>query len=139
MTLLDTSAVVAALMPAHSQHAWARPHFGMKGASVCAHTLAELYAVLTASPQFRVFPVVAARTVEALATRLKVVPLEPDLYLRSTRRLAKLGLSGGTIYDALIAEAALQSEAGQLVTLNARHFVRLGADVARLVVTAGEE
>ncbi len=135
MTLLNTSAVVAALMPAHLRHTWARPYFGVEGAAVCAHTLAEVYAVLTASPQFRVSPEVAAQTVEELATHLKVVPMEPELYLKSTRRLAKLGLGGGAIYDALIAETALKSGAGQLVTLNAKHFVRLGADVAGLVVT----
>ena len=116
MILLDTSAVVAALMPAHPQHAWARPYFGIKGASVCAHTLAELYTVLTA--------------------RLNVVTLEPELYLRTIQRVSVLGLGGGAIYDALIAEAALKVKATQLVTLNAKHFVRLGADVAGLVVTA---
>ncbi|WP_424951256.1 PIN domain-containing protein [Deinococcus sp.] len=136
VSLLDTSAVVAALMPAHPRHAWARPYFGAEGASVCAHTLAELYAVLTASPQFRMAPEKAARAVEGLATRLKVVPLEPDMYLRSSQRLAALGVGGGAIYDALIAEATLSVKATQLVTLNAKHFVRLGKDIAGLVVTA---
>jgi predicted nucleic acid-binding protein len=135
VALLDTSAVVAALMPAHPRHAWARPYFGVEGASVCAHTLAELYAVLTGSPQFRVSPEGATRTVEALAAHLKVVPLEPVMYIRATQRLAGLGVGGGAIYDALIAEAALGAGAEQLVTLNAKHFVRLGEDVALRTVT----
>ena len=135
MILLDTSAVVAALMPAHPRHAWARPFFSKNGASVCAHTLAELYAVLTASPQFRVSPEGAALTVDALATNLKVVTLEPGMYLRAVQRLAGLGVGSGAIHDALIAEAALSAGAEQLVTLNAKHFVRLGDDVAVRVVT----
>ena len=135
MILLDTSAVVAALMPAHPSHSWARPYFDIQGASVCAHTLAELYAVLTASPQFRVSPVGAAQTVEALAVRLRVIQLEPVMYVRATQRLAGLGVSGGAIYDALIAEAALNAGAEGLVTLNAKHFVRLGEDVAKTVLT----
>jgi predicted nucleic acid-binding protein len=133
--LLDTSAVVAALMPAHPQHAWARPYFRVEGASVCAHTLAELYAVLTASPQFRLPSASAAAIVAQLAATLNVVTLEPELYLKTVQRISVLSLGGGAIYDALIAEAALKVKATQLVTLNAKHFVRLGADVAELVVT----
>ena len=138
MILLDTSVVVAALMPAHSQHAWARPYFGIKGASVCAHTLAELYAVLTASPQFRLPPASATTVVTQLAASLNVVTLEPELYLKTIQRISVLGLGGGAIYDALIAEAALKVKATQLVTLNAKHFVRLGMDIAGLVVTPQE-
>ena len=135
MSLLDTSALIAALMPGHPRHSWARPYLEQPGAAVCAHTLAELYAVLTASPQFRVSPERAAQTVEALATSLNVVPLEPALYVRATQRLGTLGVGGGAIYDALIAEASLSAGAEQLVTLNAKHFVRLGEDVEEIVVT----
>ena len=135
MILLDTSAVVAALMPGHPRHGWARPYLEVQGASVCAHTLAELYAVLTASPQFRLSPHGCAGIVETLTERLNVVTLQPDMYIRSKKRLAKLGIGGGAIYDALIAEAALSAGAEGLVTLNAKHFVRLGEDVAEIVLT----
>ena len=103
---------------------------------MCAHTLAELYAVLTASPQFRLPPASAAAVVTQLAASLNVVTLEAELYLKTMQRVSALGLGGGAIYDALIAEAALKVKATQLVTLNAKHFIRLGTDVAALVVTA---
>ncbi|MGI8746860.1 MAG: type II toxin-antitoxin system VapC family toxin [Deinococcus sp.] len=138
VSLLGTSAPVAALIAGHPRYSWARPYLEQPGASLCAHSLAELYAVLTASPQFRLLPDESANVVEVLTARLNVVTLEPDMYIRSMRRLAGLGLGGGAIYDALIAEAALKAKARQLVTLNAKHFLRLGEDVAAIVVTPEE-
>lgn len=45
----------------------------------------------------------------------------------------RLGIKGGGIYDALIAQAALQAKADVLLTANAKHFVRLGERIANLV------
>ncbi|WP_293909730.1 PIN domain-containing protein [Deinococcus sp.] len=132
--LLDTSALVAALMPDHDQHIWARPFFRQPGVILSGHTLAELYAVLTASPQFRLKPAYVAQTVGQLAAQLTIVPLHAELYLSAIGRIAALPLTGGAIYDALIAEAALKAGASQLVTLNPKHFVRLGPDIAELVI-----
>jgi predicted nucleic acid-binding protein len=50
------------------------------------------------------------------------------------KRLQGLQFSGGAIYDALIAQAALKAKVTVLYSFNAAHFVRLGADVATLVV-----
>jgi predicted nucleic acid-binding protein len=44
-----------------------------------------------------------------------------------------LGLSGGIIYDALIAQVALKSEVEILLTLNAKDFLRLGEEIAQLI------
>ena len=41
----------------------------------------------------------------------------------------------GRVNDTLIAQAALRAQAVGLVTLNAKHFVRLGEDVQRLVLS----
>ena len=62
-----------------------------------------------------------------------MLPLEAGDYLAAVTRCQDLGLQGGAVYDTLIAQAALRSGAGALVTLNAKHFVRLGEDVSRLV------
>ncbi len=40
-------------------------------------------------------------------------------------RLAELGMSGGAVYDALIARAAEKSGAERLLTLNASDFERV--------------
>lgn len=48
-------------------------------------------------------------------------------------QMVSLNLTGGGIYDALIAQAAVKAEANILLTLNPNHFTRLGEDMARLV------
>ncbi len=42
-------------------------------------------------------------------------------------------LPSGGIFDALIAQAALKAEVDVILTLNAKHFVRLGAVIAEKV------
>ncbi|WP_168733554.1 hypothetical protein [Deinococcus sp. Arct2-2] len=49
-------------------------------------------------------------------------------------RCRDLRLQGGAIYDTLITQAALRAGAAGLVTLNAKHFVRLGAEVEQLMI-----
>ncbi|MEH2295343.1 hypothetical protein [Nostoc sp.] len=41
-------------------------------------------------------------------------------------QMAALNFSGGGIFDALIAQAALKAEVAVLLTLNPNHFTRLG-------------
>ena len=51
--------------------------------------------------------------------------LDADDYFIAVERTARLGISGGAIYDALIVQAAVKSNAEQIVTFNERHFVRV--------------
>jgi uncharacterized integral membrane protein len=60
------------------------------------------------------------------------VPLDQHDYWLVIERVSGLSLPAGGIYDALHAQAALKSIADQLLTFNAKHFVRLGDDVAAL-------
>jgi predicted nucleic acid-binding protein len=55
------------------------------------------------------------------------------------RRLEKLGLAGGAVYDALIARAALKAKAERLLTLNPAHFRRLGQDIEAIVAVPGQK
>lgn len=102
--------------------------------ALCAHSLAECYAVMTASPHFRSPPDEVARFLRSLEQTWTIVPLTPSHYFLAAERCRDLGLQGGAVYDTLIAEAALQAGATALVTLNPRHFRRLGQDVERLVI-----
>ena len=43
------------------------------------------------------------------------------------------GISGGAIYDALIAQCALKAKAQFLYTWNVKHFTRLGPEIANRV------
>jgi predicted nucleic acid-binding protein len=47
--------------------------------------------------------------------------------------MAALNLPGGSIFDALIAQAALKANVDILLTLNPNHFTRLGEAIANLV------
>ena len=48
--------------------------------------------------------------------------------------MVSLNLTGGAIYDALIAQAAIKAKVDQLLTLNPNHFTRLGNEVGRLIL-----
>jgi predicted nucleic acid-binding protein len=62
--------------------------------------------------------------------RLSSISLEPYEYAEVLENSAGAGISGGTIYDALIARCAIKSGAQAIFTLNARHFQMLGSEVA---------
>jgi len=45
----------------------------------------------------------------------------------------RLKITGGGIYDAIIAQAALKANVDVLLTMNSKHFTRLGEHISRLV------
>jgi predicted nucleic acid-binding protein len=51
--------------------------------------------------------------------------------------MVAFNLPGGGIFDALIAQAALKAEADALLTMNAKHFTRLGEAIAARVQVPG--
>lgn len=84
MQVYDTSAIIAAHTQNHGQFTWANEQLRRAGApALCAHSLAECYAVMTASPQFRYPPGEVARFLQSLAQTWTVIPLTPSHYLRA--------------------------------------------------------
>jgi len=65
--------------------------------------------------------------------RFEIVALDASGYWDTLERMTQLHLNGGAVFDGLLAEAALKARADTLLTLNAKHFVRLGEDVAKIV------
>lgn len=123
----------------HSSHAAARKVFveardaGL--ACISAHSLAESYSVLTGMPRNpRISPATAQKMIDVNLAACRKVTLEIIDYEAVMARVVGLQLAGGIIYDALIAQCALKVEATAILTLNAKHFVRLGADIASLVI-----
>ncbi|WP_339094818.1 PIN domain-containing protein [Deinococcus sp. VB142] len=136
VTLLDTSAVVANLYPQHPQHAWAvAQRRQAEAVALSAHSLAEIYKVITGHPRIKFAPADAQQIMQTLAAQVQLVPLTAADYHVALTRCAEHNLSGSVIFDALIAQAALNAGAEALVTLNPKDFRRLGADVAALVVS----
>ena len=90
---------------------------------LAAHTLAEVYAVLTRLPaRHRLRSADAIAVIEANWADTEVVHLtgkETWGALREAHRLAKIG---GQMYDVLIAVSALKAQAATIVTWNGRHY-----------------
>ncbi len=136
--LFDTSALIAGLVKSHPLYTWsalrfAQVHEGDVQGFICTHGLAELFSGLTTNPQTRYKPAIAEAIIERLLEKFKVVDLGSDDYLAAFARAKNLHLSGGAVYDILHAQAFLKAGADSLVTLNAKHFLRLGDDIASRV------
>ena len=138
-TLFDTSALVAAFEVSHPRHTVCLPWLQQAQTEqihglIATHTLAELYSVLTRLPvRPRISPELAQRLITENLERFEVIPLTTEDYQMVLAQMVNLNLTGGGIYDGLIAQAAVKAEVNTLLTLNPNHFTHLGEDIARLV------
>ena len=140
--LFDTSVLVPAVVQAHSMHARALPWL-MRAQSgelqivLSSHSLAELYASLTRLPVSpRITPDRAWKIVDGVAAAAsEIVSLASEDYTSTIQRISGMGLSGGIVYDALIARAAEKARVEHLITFNAAHFRRVWPEGEPLLVT----
>jgi predicted nucleic acid-binding protein len=140
--LFDTSVLVPAVVQAHSMHAKALPWLmRARGRDLqlvlSCHSLAELYSSLTRLPVSpRITPDRAAKIIQDIvAAATDIVPLSPEDYTSTIQRISEMGLSGGIVYDALIARAAEKAGVERLVTFNASHFRQVWPEGEPLLVT----
>jgi predicted nucleic acid-binding protein len=119
VTAVDSSVAVAAFVRGLPRHDEARAELSRKPA-IPVHAAIETYSVMTRLPApYRVDPSSAARLVgENLADRFLAGPT-PRHVRAWLARFAELGIAGGAIYDALIAESARAAQR-TLVTADAR-------------------
>ena len=127
--LLDTSVLVAAVVQKHEHHARSlsvleRVQAGKDEGFVSAHSLAEMYAVLTKlPPPFRHTPEQALLSIEEnVVKHFKITALSGADYTVLIREAALAGVQGGTIYDAVLLKCASKTEAEKIFTLNLKHF-----------------
>jgi predicted nucleic acid-binding protein len=127
--LLDTSVLVSAVTQKHADHrrsfaALERVHDGKDEGVVAAHSLAEMYAVLTTlPPPFRHSPEQALFSVEEnILNYFKISCLDGADYRALIREGALAGIHGGTIYDAVLLKAAAKARVERIYTLNLKHF-----------------
>jgi predicted nucleic acid-binding protein len=131
--------LVAALIVEHPNHesAFSQLKLARQGevkGYLSTHTLAELYAVMTRLPQpLPVLPSQAQTLIADLLHYLTPVALLPEEYQSAIARMTKFQLTGGGIFDALIAQAALKIRADRLITFNPKDFIRLGEEVATII------
>lgn len=135
----DTSVLVATFHGDHEHHAPSLAIFlkyARREAAASAHSLAEVYATLTALPgKHRVAPDQALLFLETMRQRLTLIPLSEDDYFGAVQSAADQRVVGGALYDALIARCALKAKAEIIYTWNARHFELLGSEITERVRT----
>jgi len=140
--LFDTSLLVAAVVEGHSAHAVAFPWLQRvkdkaDAGVVAAHSLAELYSILTRLP---VRPVISPEMAREVITvnvldLCEVVALSAADYVTLLTHLAGLKIAGGAVYAALLLHAARKADIDQVVTLNAHDFRRVYPALADKIVS----
>lgn len=126
---VDTSVAVAALDAAHTSHAPCRDAALTYRPALAGHAAYEVYSVLTRMPgQLSVAPDAARQVIRAGFP--EVVWLAESDAVDLLDRLGVLGITGGGVYDALVAQAAHRH--GRVLLTRDRRAMRtydlLGAD-----------
>jgi predicted nucleic acid-binding protein len=116
---LDTSVLVASVLAQHGDHGRAfavleRVQNGKDEGVISAHSLAEIYAVLTKLPApFRHSPEQALLSIEEnILKHFKTSSLSGSDYALLLREAAASRIQGGTIYDAVLMKCAAKENAG---------------------------
>lgn len=126
--LCDTSCLVAALCSWHEHHDRTKGEIEARAASrhklvLAAHSLSETYAVLTRlPPPYRLKGEDARSLLEANWAGNETAHLTGPEIWRALKVAEGRGISGGRIYDALIAFAALKAKVQILITWNVKNF-----------------
>jgi predicted nucleic acid-binding protein len=118
VALLDTSAAIALVVEDHEDHEATLEAVRGRRLGLAGHAWFETYSVLTRLPGAR-------RRSPADALRILAHDFPASVFLGADeaaelgRDLARLGVSGGAVYDALVA-AAVRQHGGPLVSGDAR-------------------
>ena len=137
--LFDTNILVAATIETHPNYAIAFPWLQQVRnraiyGYISTHSLAELYSVLTRLPLPRkIGPQQACDGIKNNLNYFEFIDLDSNDYIKVIETVSQAEITGGGIYDALIAQAALKAKVDILLTLNPKHFTRLGEPIASLV------
>lgn len=122
----DTSVLVASFWQGHSNHdaSLRLVAAANRKKSACAlHTLAEVYATMTALPVKDVIPPDQALLfVQEVRDRFTIVTLDEDEYYGTIAQAAESGFTSGRVYDALLLRCAAKSKAEVIYTWNLKHF-----------------
>ncbi len=135
----DTSVLVSVALLRHPHHAPSLAAYlkaNTENGCCAAHSLAELYATLTRLPgDDRMAGDQALLFLEELRERLKIIALEAQAYYSTIASAAAENIVGGTIYDMLLAQCAVQAHAEIIYTWDIRDFSRFGSAIAKRVHT----
>ncbi len=127
----DTNVLIAATCSWHVHHPSSRREMDRRrGAGeelvVVAHSLIEMYSVLTRIPRWRMRAGDAVRLIRVNFRDVPVLQLPASEVWRALDESPQQGIQGGRIHDALIARSAIHGGAATLLTWNVRHFSAFG-------------
>jgi predicted nucleic acid-binding protein len=135
----DTSVLVGAFWRGHPQHDTSLKLVSAanrKKSACAAHTLAEVYATMTALPVKDVIPPDQALLfVQEVRDRCAIVALTEDDYFETIERVAARGFSSGRVYDALLLQCAAKVKAEAIYTWNLKHFQAIAPNLADRIQT----
>ncbi|MGO8757183.1 MAG: type II toxin-antitoxin system VapC family toxin [Terracidiphilus sp.] len=135
---LDTSVLIAACdseQPGHGRSRQLLASATQETSACGAHTLAEVYTVLSRLPGGgRQRPKLAGQLIAQIADRVTVVPLTAEEYQDTIRSAARFGVAGGSIYDALLVACARKVNADRIYTWNVRHLQMVAPGLAERIV-----
>lgn len=126
---LDASVLVEACLSQSRDFARADALVKTTGSVTSAHALAEAYATLSGDTRLKIRADDAARMVLDLAQALQIHPLAARSYLELIRSAPAKGVSGGSFFDAIHAQAARETKCAEIHTLNVRHFKHVAPDL----------
>lgn len=133
--LFDSSALIAAFIEAHTKHDVAfewlkRAKMKEFDFVVSAHSVLEVYSVLTSAP-FRpeISPKSAKKIIDNnIKKDAKIIYLTNKEYYSIIDHVSTLKLRGGIVYDAIILQCARKSNASKILTSNIKDFSRILLD-----------
>ena len=118
----DSSVLIAGFVPSHQFHEAVLPALGdvARHGGLIAHTIAETYSVLSSpAGPYRAEPGAVVAYLDQFLSSGPAIATASAAYRKALDLLSVAGRSGGAIYDALIALAALDAGV-TLVSLDRR-------------------
>lgn len=141
-SLFDSSALIAGCVESHPKHESARKWISRAKRKeveflVAGHSLFEVYSVLTSAPfQPRITPRIAQELLkENVEDHAEIITLSKRDHQRIIQKLAQQNVSGGIVYDAIIAECAIKAKSDQIITSNSKDFVRIFSENSIQIVS----
>lgn len=137
----DTSVLVAAIVTTHPAHEHVFPLLmqvkqKVNTGVIAAHSLAELYAILTRLPiRPRISPALALELIQRdVVETCEIVALSVYDYLVMLQYLTRSHIAGAAVYDGLLLHAAWLANVDQVLTLNSSDFKRVYPALADKIV-----
>ena len=128
--LLDSSVLIAALVPSEIAHAECSAWIKAPDCAVYVHALNETFAILTGGGLgFRIDAALAAELIHKhITSAMTVVTLDGDETTKAHTKARRHGVRGGGVYDYMHLVAARKAGAEAIITLNFSDFQHLARE-----------